>query len=110
MEADLSDLLFGDLVEVQGLVVELHGSLVGGFQEIDAPEQGGLSAAGRTDDADHVPFVYFQADPFQHLVVPECFMDMINFQHDMISSVYCICSSFRSPMSWILDNTVQNSR
>ena len=63
------------------LPIEVDGSLVRPFQQVQAPKQGGFAGAGRPDDGHHLPFSDVQVDVFQHFQIAEMFGQMFYFNH-----------------------------
>ena len=79
MQLILTDLLLRSCRE--GFSVHEDFSLVGGFQEIQTPQQGGFTAAGGTDDGQNLPFFQRKTDTFQNVGVAETFFNIVYLQN-----------------------------
>ena len=60
------------------LAAHRNAALVGGLEEVETAEQGGLAAARGADDGQHVPLVQGQVDALQHLDTAEALADALD--------------------------------
>ena len=65
----------------EGLAPDGNGTAVGLFQEIQAPQQRGLAAAGGADDRDGLPLLQGKADVIEHLGGTEVLFNVFDFQN-----------------------------
>ena len=56
-----------EIISMGGNILTVNQNVTsgGGIQHIDAPQQGGFAAAGRTDNSDNISLVYGDAHIFQ---------------------------------------------
>ena len=95
-----ADLVFADLPDVIKFVVQIQLPLIRHLEEIHAAQQRRLSRTAGAHDRHYVPRPDRQADPFQHLIVPEAFFDIYSLQHashPVLSSFFSIflCAKVR---------------
>ena len=85
MEPVLPDLAVAEPLVVlpveKGLAVHPDGAALGGFQEIQAAQQGGLAAAGGADDGKHLALFHGKGDVLQDGGAAEAFLNVVNFQY-----------------------------
>ena len=87
--ANLLLLLGGGVSGVEDDVpIDGNGAAVWFFQEIQAPQQGGLAAAGGTDDGQGLSFFQGKADIIQNASSAEMLFDVINFQNRHIRASF----------------------
>ena len=75
----------------------VEGDCAGGrlLQQVQTPQEGGLSGAGGPDDADHVPPVDLRGDALEHLGAVEALAQVFNAYHSSPASSR-ICPGPRS--------------
>ena len=64
------------------LAVEEDLAVVGDLKQVDAPEQGGLAAAGRADNGDHVPLVDVEVDVVEDAQLAKVLFEVFDL-HDV---------------------------
>ena len=83
VEAILTDLLIAQHVLITAvkdcLVCHADRAVIGGFQEGQTTKQGGLSAAGRTDDRQHVALFQRKADTLENHGFAEALFNIFYF-------------------------------
>ena len=62
------------------------------FQQIEAAQEGTLAAAGRPDQYNLLPFLYFIIDSAQNMILPEILVQILDadhccITHDFLSSI-----------------------
>ena len=88
-QPEVEPLLTDGLLAEGGLIfrveegLPLHGdaAAVGSLQKIQAPEQGGLAAAGGADDGQGLPLLQGKGDVLQHLGGAKVLFDISYFQN-----------------------------
>jgi hypothetical protein len=69
------------------IAFELDLAALDRLETVDAAQQGGLAAAGRTDQAHHLMLVDRHVDAAQNIQRPEALMDVMDFKKGHISSL-----------------------
>ena len=81
MKPVLANLFLRQAAVVEKLAIHPDFSLIRSFQEIQAAKQGGLAAAGGTDNSQHLPLFQRKTDASEYVHRAEALFDILYFQN-----------------------------
>ncbi|MCY1455282.1 hypothetical protein D9M71_724060 [compost metagenome] len=79
--ADQSLLLAERAVGIDLHIADLDAAAAGGFQQVEATQEGGLARAAGADDGDHLAGLDLQADVVQHGLAVELLAQSVYHEH-----------------------------